>query len=34
MNAAGCSGNSLVQWARVRTIVSEVALTNQQQSFF
>ncbi|MGH7437242.1 MAG: PilW family protein [Polyangiaceae bacterium] len=33
MNPAGCAGNAL-QWARVRTIVSEVALTNQQQSFF
>jgi hypothetical protein len=34
MNAAGCAGNSLLQWARVRTIVSEVALTNQQQAFY
>jgi hypothetical protein len=34
LNAAGCSGNSLMQWARVRTIVGEVALTNQQQAFF
>lgn len=29
-----CTGNSLVQWARVRTIVSEVALPNQEQTFF
>jgi hypothetical protein len=29
-----CSGNALMQWARVRTIVSEVALPNQEQVFF
>lgn len=34
MNASGCSGTSLLQWARVRTIVGEVALINQQQAFY
>lgn len=34
MNPGNCTGNKLVQWARVRTLVSEVALPNQQQAFF
>jgi hypothetical protein len=34
LNPAGCSGNALTQWARVRTVVSEVALSNQSQLFF
>jgi prepilin-type N-terminal cleavage/methylation domain-containing protein len=34
MNPAGCSGTTLQQWARVRTLISEVALTNQQQAFY
>ncbi len=34
MTPTGCSGNSLVQWARVRTIVGEVSLPNQQQAFY
>jgi hypothetical protein len=34
MTPTGCTGTSLLQWARVRTLVGEVALTNQQQAFF
>jgi hypothetical protein len=34
VNANGCAGNALTQWARVRTIVSEVSVPNQQQVFF
>jgi type II secretory pathway pseudopilin PulG len=34
MNLTGCTGTSLLQWARVRTIVSEVSLPNQQQLFY
>ena len=34
MTATGCSGTSLTQWARVRTLVGEVGLSNQQQAFY
>ncbi len=34
MNPSGCAGTSLVQWARVRTLVGEVSLPNQQQAFY
>jgi type II secretory pathway pseudopilin PulG len=34
LTAGGCSGNTLLQWARVRTLVGEVSLPNQQQAFY
>jgi hypothetical protein len=34
MTSAGCAGNALMQWARVRTLVGEVSLPNQQQAFY
>jgi len=34
LTTAGCSGSTALQWARARTVTTEVSLPNQSRSFF